>query len=321
MKNQTRKGPVGSADKARILFLLVALFAVVGMMWLFNQRRGKSQGPTVVKPLPPPVRIPAPGSGEKEKKGGKKKPSGVNPEDLLSEPEDLVPPDIPLDPPAPVYKDDPAKVLAAVKDETTELEPEALAYLLYKVRTTPPDDPERKNAPWTLQEDMIPKPEDRKAGKHPLRGKWVKIIGTLQGNVFEPEIVKKPGPSGVHRIYRNFVSDASGRIIKVYTIYDEPRFARKDDVETVGVFFKLHAYENQLNQMVAVPTVIADRFHAFTPPPKEFSWLWDAVVPGILVVAGFAMIVILVFGGTRGLSPRKRRRGLVRKATEEENES
>jgi len=292
-----------TAEKRRLIILICALVAVVAMMLAFRTRMSSdaNKASVAVRPSEVPHALP----GKTPKSAAKQIPKKFP----LPEKEPLIPPQVPIDPVRPGgFPGDPEAVLRKVVDFTFELEPEPLAYLLYKLRTTKPDDPERANAPWKTQSDLIPSVEDRKAARHPLRGKWVKIIGTLRGETYQWTPVKKPGPSGVYQIYRNYVFDVQGKLIFVYTIYDQPRFEAGDEVETEGLFLKILTYYNRKNEPVAAPVVIAERLRRYVPPPRRFSVFWDLVLPLAVVFAGVVLVLIMLRGGTRGLRGSKKTR-------------
>lgn len=311
---------MAAGDKRRIYMLIVAFLAVVYLMFQFRGKQAEEEHDTSVTVLPtsmpaakpPPVspKSVGPDLDGTSKENGDEIPSAtrIDIPARVSEP----------DPPEPVYRGDPKAVLAEVVDarpvpgpdsvadpKGMRLEADALAYLLYKVRTTAADDPERAGAPWLTVEKMLPTDEEWNAGTHRLRGEWVKIIGTLRQVIYQPELVEEPGPSGVYQMYANFLSDAGGKILKVYTVYNDPPFSDKQDVETEGLFFKLHAFENQNGGVVAVPTVIAERLRPYAPEPTVESAFFTVVIPALLVAAGVALVLVMVLGGSRGLAPRR----------------
>ncbi len=308
---------MSGSDKRRIYMLIVAFFAILGFMWHFRWREKSTEEAITVTTWRSPTKVPVVSPSTEKQKDPPLTPPDED-TGVIPKMEVVEPPSIVIDPPDPSYKPDPEKILAQVEDQKEEtdrfvekgFEPEALAYLLWKVQITPPDAPERKQAPKVTFDDLRLSPEDVKAGTHALRGKWVRLIGTLRGqneyDVYIGERVEEPGPSGVYWYYLSYVFDKAGKLVWVYTVRDEPRVSLKDDVQVEGVFFKWHGYLNKDGGPVAVPVIIADRLEAYERPPRATSILFDWVVPALLIVGGVALVLVMVRGGTQGLGSRRR---------------
>ena len=200
------------------------------------------------------------------------------------------------DPPQP-YQWDVEEVLGRIQDKTIEVEDDAIAYLLHKLRTTPHDAPERLNAPWVTQTDLVARSEE-------LRGAWVHIIGDMY-RLYEPREVRWPGPSGVYVLYESVVFCNDIKAVRIFTVDREPLFEKRQAVQTRGLFYKFLAYQIEDGSLVAAPVVIAERLEAYEAPPREPSFLWGTLVPLLLMLVGLALVFVMIVGGMRGFGRRR----------------
>ena len=200
------------------------------------------------------------------------------------------------DPPVP-YQWAVEEVLGRIQDKTIEVEDDAIAYLLHKLRTTPHDAPERLNAPWVTQTDLVARSEE-------LRGAWVHIIGDMY-RLYEPREVRWPGPSGVYVLYESFVFCNDIKAVRIFTVDREPLFEKRQAVQTRGLFYKFLAYQIEDGSLVAAPVVIAERLEAYEAPPREPSFLWGTLVPLLLMLVGLALVFVMIVGGMRGFGRRR----------------
>ncbi len=253
------------AERVRFFVLIALLLAVAGAMWA---EREEALAPLPAAP-PPPAALPAEGIA--------KTPAETPPLVGMMDPDPVEP-----------YLWNAAEALADAKDGSETLSTKALAYLLHTVRITPADAKARIEAPFRTAHELAAT----------IRGAWVRVAGAVGAGFYEPERVVWSGPTGVYQVYANFLFDAEGGAIKVYTVRDEPPVAQGDTVTLDGLYLQALSYRNRENAVVRAPVVIGERLVRRTPPPRV-SWVTSFALPGAVVAAAVALSFVVVRTGRR----------------------
>ena len=256
------------AERVRFFLLIALLLAVAGAMWA-ERKEALAPLPAAV---PPPAALPA--------EGGAKTPAETPPLAGMMDPDPVEP-----------YVWNAAEALADAKDGSETLGTKALAYLLHTVRSTPADAKARLEAPVRTARELA-------AQGTASRGAWVRVAGAVGAGFYEPERVVWSGPTGVYQVYANFVFDAEGGAIKVYTVRDEPPVAQGDTVTLDGLYLQTLSYRNREHAVVSAPVVIGERL-VRRPPPPRVSWVTSFALPAVIVAAAVALSFVVVRAGRR----------------------
>jgi hypothetical protein len=256
------------AETLRVATLGALLLAAAGAMWAW---RGEALAPEAAAP-PPASALPAPGAA-----------SAPDAPPLTG----MMDPD-PVEP----YAWNAAEALAEAKDGSEELPAKALAYLLHTARSTPADAKARVEAPRATASELAARSAAR-------RGAWVRVRGAVWGGFYEPAAVPWSGPTGVYRVYANFVYDEAGSALVLYTVKDAPPLSAGDIVAACGLYLQTRTYRTREGARAAAPVVVADALVREEPAPRA-SFVTSYVIPGLLAAAG--LVLLAAFLAPRGRS-------------------